>query len=101
MLPRLSKDAYIFHSGSKGEAEAIKKAEQLSLEGVAQKIKQPLLVIQGKLDRLVPWEQAHKIVQAAGGNATLAMFEDGNHVCNNLPFVYRPLTADWLKEKLG
>jgi hypothetical protein len=29
------------------------------------------------------------------------MFENGNHVCNNIPFVYRPLTADWLKEKLG
>ncbi len=101
VLPRLSKDAFIFHSGSRDEAEAIKKAERLSLDGVAQKIKQPLLVIHGKLDRLVPWEQAHKIVRAVGANATLAMFETGNHVCNNIPFVYRPLTADWLKEKLG
>jgi hypothetical protein len=29
------------------------------------------------------------------------MFENGDHVCNNLPYVYRPLTADWLKDKLG
>ena len=101
VLPRLSKDAFIFHSGSKDEAEALEKAEQLSLDGVAQKIKQPILVIHGKLDRLVPWEQAHKIVRAVGPNATLAMFETGNHVCNNIPFIYRPLTADWLKEKLG
>ena len=101
VLPRLSKDAFIFHSGSKDEAEAMKKAEQLTLDGVAQKIKQPLLIIHGKLDRLVPWEQAHKIVKAVGKNATLAMFETGNHVCNNIPYVYRPLTADWLKENLG
>ncbi len=99
-LPALSKAAYIFHSGSKNEAEALENASLLSLEGVAQEIKQPLLIIHGKLDRLVPWEQAHKIAQAVGRNAQLAIFENGNHVCNNIPNVYRPLTADWLKEKL-
>ena len=68
---------------------------------MADRIQQPLLVIQGRLDRLIPAEQAQKIVHAVGKNATLAMFENGNHVCNNIPFIYRPLTADWLKEKLG
>ncbi len=100
-LPSLTRSAFQHHSGAKDEAEAIAKAGQLNLDGVAQKIKQPLLIIQGKLDRLIPWEQAHKIVNAVGPNAELAMFEGGNHVCNNIPYVYRPLTADWLKEKLG
>ena len=68
---------------------------------MADKIKQPLLIIHGKLDRLVPWGEAVKIVDAVGLNAELAMFENGNHVCNNIPYIYRPLTADWLKEKLG
>src|SRR3990172_212287 len=101
VLPSLTRAAFQHHSGAKNEEEAIANANKLSLEGVAQKIKQPLLVIQGKLDRLIPWEQAVKIVDAVGSNAELAMFENGNHVCNNIPFVYRPLTADWLKEKLG
>jgi 2,6-dihydroxypseudooxynicotine hydrolase len=100
-LPQLSKDAFIFHSGARDETEAMKKGEELTLDGAAQKIKQPLLVIHGKKDRLVPWEQATKIVKAVGKNAELAMFEDGNHVCNNIPFIYRPLTGDWLREKLG
>ncbi|HTX91209.1 MAG TPA: prolyl oligopeptidase family serine peptidase [Anaerolineales bacterium] len=100
-LPQLSKDAYIYHSGSRDEAEAVKKAGELSLDGVAQKIKQPLLIIHGKMDRIVPWEQAKKIAAAVGANAQLALFEDGNHVCNNIPSVYRPLTADWLNEKLS
>ncbi len=99
--PSLTRAAFQYHSGAKDAADAKVKAGQLSLEGVAQKIKQPLLVIHGKLDRLIPWEQAHKIVDAVGKNAELAMFENGNHVCNNIPFIYRPLTADWLKEKLG
>jgi 2,6-dihydroxypseudooxynicotine hydrolase len=71
------------------------------MDGTAQKIKQPLLIIHGKLDRVIPRAQAHKIVDAVGKNAELAMFENGNHVCNNMPYIYRPLTADWLKEKLG
>ena len=29
------------------------------------------------------------------------LYDDGNHVCNNIPWKYRPLTADWLKEKLA
>ena len=101
VLPSLTRAAFQYHSGAKNEEEAQTNANQLSLDSVAQKIKQPLLVIQGKLDRLIPWEQAVKIVNAVGSNAELAMFENGNHVCNNIPYVYRPLTADWLKEKLG
>ena len=99
-LPGLTRAAFQYHSGAKDETGAKENANQLSLDGVAQKIKQPLLVIHGKLDRLIPWEQAHKLVNAVGPNAELAMFENGNHVCNNIPYIYRPLTADWLKEKL-
>ena len=100
-LPSLTRAAFRYHSGAKDEEEARTNANKLSLDGAAQKIKRPLLIIHGKLDRLIPWQQAHKIVNAVGSNAELAMFENGNHVCNNIPYVYRPLNADWLKEKLG
>ncbi len=100
-LPSLTRAAFCYHSGARNDEEARERAYQLTLEGVAQKIKQPLLIIHGKLDRLIPWQQAHKIVAAVGKNAELAMFENGNHVCNNIPYIYRPLTADWLMEKLG
>ncbi len=101
VLPSLTRLGFEQHSGAKSEAEAVANADKITLEGVAGKIKQPVLVIHGKLDRLIPWQQAHKIVNGIGSNAELAMFENGNHVCNNIPFLYRPLTADWLKEKLG
>jgi len=101
VLPSLTRAAFQYHSGAKNEEEAKVNANKLSLDSAAQKLKQPLLIIHGKLDRIIPWEQAHKIVNAVGSHAELAMFENGNHVCNNIPFVYRPLTADWLKEKLG
>ena len=100
-LPGLTRAAFKYHSGATSDEDARVRAHTLTLDGVAQKIKKPLLIIHGKLDRIIPWEQAHKIVDAVGSNAELAMFENGNHVCNNIPYIYRPLTADWLKEKLG
>ncbi len=68
----------------------------------------PLVVLLPGLDStkeeffywIVPWEQGQKIVNAIGGNAEFALFENGNHVCDNIPYIFRPLTADWLKEKL-
>jgi hypothetical protein len=29
------------------------------------------------------------------------LFPEGNHVCNNIPHLYRPLVADWLRAHLG
>ena len=100
-LPGLTRSAFLYHSGATDMDDAKARADKLTLDGTAQKIKQPLLIIHGKLDRLIPWQHAQKIVDAVGSNAELAMFDNGNHVCNNIPYIYRPLTADWLKEKLG
>lgn len=97
----LSRRAFQDHSGAKDPAEAQENSARLTLENAAPHIHQPLLLIHGKLDRLIPWEQALKIASAVGKPAELALFENGNHVCNNIPYIYRPLTADWLVEKLG
>ncbi len=99
--PGLTRAAFQYHSGAGDEAEARQRAGRLSLEEAAPRIKRPLLVIHGQLDRVVPYEQAIKLAKAVGDKAELALFESGNHVCNNIPYVYRPLTADWLKEQLG
>lgn len=99
-LASLTRAAFEYHSGAHNQAEAKERAFQLTLEEAAPRIRQPLLIIHGKLDRLIPWQQGEKIVSAARPNAELALFENGTHVCNNIPYIYRPLTADWLKEKL-
>src|ERR687887_171979 len=98
--PSLTKETFQHHSHSSSLEEARDKAFELSLEGVAERITQPLLVITGKQDRLVLWEESKKIADAAP-NATWVLFQEGSHVCNNIPYKYRPLTADWLKERLS
>jgi hypothetical protein len=30
----------------------------------------------------------------------LVVYEEGNHVCFNIPYKFRPLTADWMVEHL-
>ncbi len=100
-MPELSRTTFQYHSGARDMRDAVAKAQRLTLDGAAQRITHPLLIIHGGLDRLIPLEQAHKIASAAGASAQVVVFENGSHVCNNIPYLYRPLTADWLREKLA
>jgi len=99
-LNPLTKGGYIFYTKSADEAEAKQKAYTLNLEGVLHRVTQPLLVIHGGRDRLFPPAQAERITREAR-NATLVIYPDGNHVCNNIAYKYRPLMADWLREQLS
>jgi 2,6-dihydroxypseudooxynicotine hydrolase len=82
------------------EEDALNKLKQFNLQGVAEKVQCPLLVIQGRRDRLVPAEQGERIAAEVGSNAEFWMFEEGNHVCNNIPYKHRPQQADWMRQKL-
>ena len=99
-LNPLTRGGYVFYSKSADEAEGKRKASTLSLEGILGRVTQPLLVIHGGKDRLFPPAQAERIAREAR-NATLVMYPEGNHVCNNIAYKYRPLMADWLAERLS
>jgi len=99
-LNPLTRGGYVFYTKSASEAEAREKAFTLNLEGVLDKVTQPLLVIHGARDRLFPPEQAERIAREAP-NSTLVMYPDGNHVCNNIAYKYRPVMADWMHAQLG
>lgn len=98
-LPPLTRAAFRYHSGAHDDDEAHRKALELDLTDALPRLQQPMLVVFGKLDRLIPWEQAERVARSAR-NARLVMYPEGNHVCNNIPYKYRPLVADWIKEML-
>jgi 2,6-dihydroxypseudooxynicotine hydrolase len=98
-LNPLTRAGYVFYTKSSGEAEAFERSKALALHGVLGLVDQPLLVIHGAKDRLFPPEQAERIAREAP-NATLLMYPDGNHVCNNITYKYRPAMADWMSERL-
>ena len=99
-LNPLTRGGYRFYTKSRDEDEAFAKAKALTLAGVLSDVRCPMLVIHGAQDRLFPPAQAERIVREAP-NATLLLYPDGNHVCNNIPYKYRPAMADWMREQLA
>lgn len=100
-LPTLSRQAFQARSHSADLETARRRAAALSLEGVANRIRQPFLVVFGKEDRLIPFGQAERLyAEISSADKRLEMYEHGNHVVNNLPYAYRPLVADWVADHL-
>jgi 2,6-dihydroxypseudooxynicotine hydrolase len=97
--PVISRETQVHRLKAVNEEDALNKLKQFNLQGVAEKVECPLLVIHGRRDRLVPAEQGERIA-AEAVKAELWMFEDGNHVCNNIPYKHRPQQADWMRQKL-
>jgi dienelactone hydrolase len=98
-LPGLTREAFQHHSGATDEEEARAKAFELDLAPVIADLDRPALMVTGKLDRLIPWEQTKRIADEAR-LGRFVLYEEGNHVCNNIPYKYRPLVADWLAGEL-
>ena len=71
----------------------------LHLRDAAPLIDQPYLALTGRHDRLIPWEQTKRQADEAPAGE-FVLFDEGNHVCNNIPYKWRPLVADWMREHL-
>jgi pimeloyl-ACP methyl ester carboxylesterase len=99
-LPSLTRETVQHHTGASSAEQARERASALDLAGVAERIEQPCLVITGRHDRLIPWEDTKRIADEAP-RGEWVLFDDGNHVCNNIPYKYRPLVADWMRARLS
>jgi pimeloyl-ACP methyl ester carboxylesterase len=99
-LPGLTRETFKHHSGARDDDEARAKAHELDLAPVIGELDRPALMVTGRLDRVIPWEQTKRVADEAP-NANFVLFDDGNHVCNNIPYKYRPLIADWLGRELA
>lgn len=98
--PVLTKEAFTYRLKAPDESTVHAMLRTFDLQGVMEKVNCPLLIIMGRQDRVVPPEAAERMAAEAGEKAELWMFEDGNHVCNNIPYKYRPQQADWMRQKL-
>ena len=76
---------------------AQKHGASLTLKGVASNITCPLFIVAGKLDRIVPWQDAERLAREARGPVELLLIEDGNHVANNRGYRYRTQSADCVR----
>jgi len=98
-LLRLRRFNYLWGTADAAEADRI--ARQMTLKGRVEEVRCPLLVIHGKEDQVTPYQEAIKIYEAARCPKDLWLFDEGNHVCHNLHHIVRPMTADWMQQKLS
>jgi dipeptidyl aminopeptidase/acylaminoacyl peptidase len=61
----------------------------------------PALILHGGRDKIFPPSEAEASAAACRGPVDLRIFPEGNHVCNNIPWLYRPLVADWIGDRLA
>ena len=95
-LNPLTREAFRVRSKSPTLDAAGKHAATLTLKGSASNIRCPLFIVAGKLDRIVPWQDAERLARDAFGPVELLVIEDGNHVANNRAYRYRTQSADWM-----
>ncbi len=100
-LPTVTREAYQHYSGAGNMDESFELARSMTLKGAAEHIACPLLVLHGKRDPLIPWEQGQRIVEEASGPKEFVLFEEGGHSMSNIPYKSGPLASDWLAGQLG
>jgi 2,6-dihydroxypseudooxynicotine hydrolase len=100
-LNPLTREAFRVRAKCATPEAAAQYGASLTLAGAASNITCPLYIVAGKLDRIVPWQDAEKLAREARGPVELLMIDDGNHVANNRAYRYRTQSADWMAAQLG
>jgi 2,6-dihydroxypseudooxynicotine hydrolase len=99
-MPKVSQEVFRVRSHSRTIEESHERAKQLTLEGRSHNIKCPLLVVFGAGDRLIAPAEGERLSKTASGPAELVVYPEGNHVCFNISYKFRPLTGDWMARTL-
>ena len=100
-VPILTREAMVHRLHASSPEEARERLRDFDLTDVVKQLKVRVLIIMGRQDRVFPAADTEQMARDAGDMAELVMFEDGNHVCNNIPYKYRPLQADWMQRQLS
>jgi len=95
MLPALTRETFTVRSGAADQEAARAIASTLTMADRTERLACPLLVIGGKQDRLIPWQQAARLHREVAGSEFL-LLEDGNHGCQNVAAHHRYRAADWM-----
>jgi 2,6-dihydroxypseudooxynicotine hydrolase len=100
-LPELTRETFRVRSHCATQADAKRNAATLTLKDAARRITCPIFIVTGKLDRVIPWQDAERLARDVKGPCELLIVEDGSHVANNRGYRWRLQSADWMAERLG
>ncbi len=106
----IKKDLYDFFPPIRPQLQYILKAknqkqtsellEKFTLDGVARKIKCPLLITHGQKDFIVSVDAARKTYKQASGPKKLKIWEEGEHNVMNFYPEVKSYMFDWLADQL-
>ncbi len=83
--------------GAPDDAAALETAKKFSLEGIAQKIECPVLILHGENDRIVPLQSAQTLYEKVGAkNKTLKIFTAEEGGAEHCQVDNRPLGIDYV-----
>ncbi|MFQ5896170.1 MAG: alpha/beta hydrolase family protein, partial [Nitrospinota bacterium] len=98
------KQMFMYMAGAREEAEFDRIAEKMTLDGQAEKVSCPVLLVTGEFDPLCPLEDAFRVFEEVRGPRELWVFENQFHplwTIKNLGGLdCHPFVMDWLKKVL-
>jgi 2,6-dihydroxypseudooxynicotine hydrolase len=100
-FPAAAQEILCFAFGAASVEQAREMAAAYTLKGILQNLRCPFLVVHSGMDDVCPVEASERMQREAKGKATLKVFPEGNHVCDNIAYKVRPLMADWMAEQLS
>jgi dipeptidyl aminopeptidase/acylaminoacyl peptidase len=96
-MPPLYRAKYAWNLGGGSEHTARTRARAITLDGVAERVNVPALVIFGGADALLDADQHGRRTAQALPRGELWMFQDGNHGVTNHAAEHQGPAADWLR----
>src|ERR1700692_3962376 len=81
---------FMYVSGINEPAEAREFFECINLEGYAEKITCPMLVVHGGRDVVTPMENATRLMREARGEIETLIWADSMHCCHDRSHIVRP-----------
>jgi 2,6-dihydroxypseudooxynicotine hydrolase len=100
-FPGSTRETLQFAFGLTTDDEAHEYSKSFTLAGLLDNLTCPFLIVHSGMDEVCPVADSERIRDEAGGPTTLRIFDEGNHVCDNIPYKVRPLMADWLAKQLA
>ena len=100
------KRRYMFMAGYNNEAEFDEFMKTLTLDGIAEQIKMPYLIIAGESDELCPLEFTDRQFKRMTGPRNLIVYQDSRHSVGTVPSTLlgpKPSTllADWVAARFA
>jgi 2,6-dihydroxypseudooxynicotine hydrolase len=98
---QLEFDKHLFHLKTTEELRERVNQKDLTIEGEAQNIKCPILIIAGGRDDKSHASGSRQLYDEVQGIKQWMVFPDAERNGNNVPFKVRPIIADFLAQHLG